>query len=224
MKNGLSKALLIAGLMLSPQAFANDHENGHMANDYSNDYDHEEKADKGGLFIEPSLTYQWGDTTVSYPAPLDSSDEGVVGLGLGMRLGFHVYESLFLALDGRYAWPEYDSSAAGERVDAQAYNAAATLGLQTPLAGVRVWGSYIFAGELNPDSFDNGVDVKFRDMRGYRVGAGLYVGTVSVNLEYQDADYDNTKLQDAGVFTGTTDSVSAEDRSYILSLSFPMAL
>jgi hypothetical protein len=178
---------------------------------------------KGGLFIEPSLTYQSGKTTVSFPAPLSDSDEDVKGFGLGLRLGFHVYESVFLAADARYAMPKYDSSALGDSAESTAYNAGVTLGVQTPLAGIRVWGTYILAGELNPKEI-NGFDVKFNDLKGYRVGAGIYVGIVSLNVEYQDAKYDSTTIEDAGGLSGNLDSVDGHDKSYIVSVSFPVSL
>jgi hypothetical protein len=183
----------------------------------------EDRLSKGGLFIEPSLTYQAGKTTVSYPAPLSDSDEDVKGFGLGLRLGFHVYESVFLAADARYAMPTYDSSALGDSAESTAYNAGVTLGVQTPLAGIRVWGTYILAGELNPKEI-NGFDVKFNDLKGYRVGAGIYVGIVSLNVEYQDAKYDSTTIEDAGGLSGNLDSVDGHDKSYIVSVSFPVSL
>lgn len=183
----------------------------------------EDEISKGGLFVEPSVTYQTGKTTVSYPGPLNDSDEDVKGLGLGVRLGMHVYESVFLAADARYAMPTYDSSALGTSADATAYNAGVTLGVQTPLAGIRVWGTYILAGELNPKDL-NGFDVKFNDLKGYRVGAGIYVGIVSLNVEYQDAKYDSTTIEDAGGLSGNLDSVDGHDKSYILSVSFPVSL
>lgn len=184
---------------------------------------HADELSKGGLFIEPSLTYQTGKNTVSYPAPLNDSDEDVKGLGLGLRLGFHVYESVFLAADARYAMPTYDSSALGDSAESTAYNAGVTLGVQTPVAGLRVWGTYILAGELNPKDI-NGFDVKFNDLKGYRVGAGIYVGVVSLNLEYQDAKYDSTTIEDAGGLSGNLDDLEGHDKSYILSVSFPVSL
>lgn len=183
----------------------------------------EDEISKGGLFVEPSVTYEAGKTTVSYPGPLNDSDEDVKGLGVGVRLGMHVYESVFLAGDVRYSMPKYDSSALGASADATAYNAGVTLGVQTPLAGIRVWGTYILTGELNPKDL-NGFDVKFNDLKGYRVGAGIYVGIVSLNVEYQDAKYDSTTIEDAGGLSGNLDSVKGHDKSYILSVSFPVSL
>lgn len=176
-----------------------------------------------GLFLEPALTYQTGETTVSYPSPFSNSEENVEGLGLGLRVGVHASDALFLALDGRYARPTYDSSALGGRAEASVYNTGLTLGVQTPLAGLRVWGTYLFDGELNPNSIKD-IDVKFGDFEGYRVGAGVYFAVVSVNLEYQEGKYYSTTVEDARGFTGTYDSITAKDQSYILSVSFPIPL
>lgn len=177
----------------------------------------------GGIYLEPAITYQTGDTTVTYPGPFSDSTEKVKGLGLGVRLGMHVHETIFLAVDGRYARPNYESSALNGSADADASNLGLTLGAQTPLAGIRVWGTYILTGNLNPQEI-SGVDVKFNDFKGYRVGGGLYIGSIGVNLEYQDAKYDSTTIEKAGPISGNLDSVKGSDKSYILSVSFPVSL
>ena len=142
---------------------------------------------------------------------------------MGLRIGGHVYESVFLAVDGRYSRPTYDSSALGDSATANAYNAGLTLGVQTPVAGLRVWGTYILTGSLDPEKI-NSVDVKFNDLKGYRIGAGLYIASFSVNLEYQDAKYDSTTVQELGPLSGNFDSITGRDKSYILSVSFPVSL
>lgn len=175
-----------------------------------------------GLFLEPALTYETGTATVSYPAPLNDSDEDVKGFGLGLRFGFHFYESFFAAVDARYSKPTYDSSALDGSADATHYNGGVTVGAQTPYLGIRVWGTYIFAGELNPDTI-NGFDVKYTDLKGYRVGAGVYVSVVGLNLEYQDAKYDTATIEDPGAVAGNLDNVDAHDKSFIFSVSFPIS-
>lgn len=185
-------------------------------------------AKEGGIFLEPALTYEQGEMTVSYPTPFKDSTEKTAGLGLGLRMGYHAYQTIFVAVDGRYSMPKYDSQALGSSADATAYNLAATLGMQTPFAGVRVWGSYIFDGKLDPKELSNSlgdVDAEFSGQTGFRVGAGLYVAVVSVNLEYQDTKYGTTTLSKAGPFApGTYSGIDGADKKYILSVSFPMAL
>jgi hypothetical protein len=184
---------------------------------------HADELKTGGLFVEPALTYQTGTIDVNFPSPLSDSKEDVKGFGLGLRLGGHVYESMFLALDGRYSRPTYDSSALGGSGSATAYNAGLTLGVQTPVAGLRVWGTYILTGNMDPEKI-RGVDVKHNDLKGFRVGAGVYIASLSVNLEYQDAKYDSTTVEEAGPLSGNLDDLKGKDKSYILSVSFPVSL
>jgi hypothetical protein len=182
-----------------------------------------EELSKAGLFVEPMVTYQTGDTKLDYPAPLDSSEEHVKGLGLGVRLGFHVWESVFLGVDARYSMPRYESSALDEAADAKAYNGGITLGAQTPVAGLRVWGTYLLTGELDPEGIGQ-VDVKYKDLKGYRIGAGLYIGVVSLNLEYENSKYDTTEFEKLGPISGDTDDITGDNKYYILSVSFPVSL
>ena len=184
----------------------------------------EDKVDKGGLFVEPFLTYERGEVVVDYPAPFSSSNEDVEGFGIGARFGFHVHEIIFLALDARYSMPSYDSSMLGGDSNSKSYNLGATIGVQTPVAGLRVWGTYIAAGELDPESISN-VDIKFSNLQGYRIGAGIYVSKISLNLEYQNAEYDKSTVQSIGPITGgDLGNIDAELETWIVSVSFPIAL
>ncbi len=179
---------------------------------------------KGGLFIEPFLTYEKGELEVDYPSPFGSSTEDIEGVGLGARLGFHVHEIIFLAVDARYSMPNYDSSMLSGDASSNSYNLGATLGVQTPVAGLRVWGTYIADGMIDPDSISN-VDIKFSKLHGYRLGAGLYVSMISLNLEYENASYDKSTVQSVGAITGgDLDNINANFETYVLSLSFPVAL
>ena len=179
---------------------------------------------KGGLFIEPMLTYETGTSEVDFPAPVNSSDSNVDGFGVGARLGFHIFESMFVGLDGRYSLLTYKNDDTDIDTDASAYNFGPVVGFQTPTdLGIRVWASYIMDGQIDPDK-DQGVDLKFKDGSGYRVGAGIKLSSVSLNLEYQQMHYDKTELQNAGIFSGSTNNVDADNSSYILSVSFPITL
>lgn len=181
-------------------------------------------ADSAGLFVEPMLTYEKGESDVDYPAPFGGSDGKVDGFGVGARLGFHVMESLFIGADGRYSKPEFDNDDPDFKTDATAYNYGPVVGVQMPtLLGLRVWGSYILGGEMDLEK-KNDVDLKLKDASGYRVGAGVKIGPASLNLEYQQISYDKTELEDAGIFSGSTNNVDAEIQSYIVSVSFPLSL
>ncbi|QDK44937.1 hypothetical protein DOM22_07055 [Bdellovibrio sp. ZAP7] len=215
------KALSIAAItfLATPSVFAQDKTTTETTTESSSSSD----IKPGGMFIEPMLTYQTGDVTVKWPSPLNESKEDLKGFGLGLRFGVHVYESLFLGVDGRYSKPTYHSSALNGDGSSDAYDAGLTLGVQTPLAGIRVWGTYIMTGALNPQEI-NSVDAKFSDLKGYRIGAGIYVKSVSINLEYQDATYDKTTIEKAGPLSGNLDGIDGQNKSYIVSLSFPVNL
>ena len=174
---------------------------------------------KGGVFIEPSVTYTSGEMKTSYPIFNDSTEK-TTGAGLGLRLGAHVHESIFLGADVRYSMLSMDSSALNGKADANAMNYGVTLGAQTPVAGLRVWGTYVIGGEMDPKEINN-VDVKFKEQTGYRVGVGFYVAVVSLNLEYQDTKFN--KLESESGITGTTDSITGDDKAWIAIVSFPVS-
>jgi len=181
---------------------------------------------KGGLFIEPILTYERGEGDIDYPSPINSSSSDIDGFGVGARVGFHVLESLFIGADGRYSMPKFKDSSLDQDTDSKAFNYGPVVGVQTPTTiGLRIWGGYILGGQLDPDK-DQGVDVKFKKAKGYRVGAGIKLGIASLNLEYQDLKYDDTEVEEAGVFNpGTSYSnVELNNESWILSVSFPIGL
>ncbi len=182
-------------------------------------------ASEGGLFVEPAVTYESGTLKLKYPAPFNNdSNEDIKGLGLGLRLGMHVMDTLFLAVDGRYSQPTYSSSAMNTSAASTNTNVGVTLGLQTPLQGVRVWGTYILDGTTDPEKLGS-LNVKYAGKKGYRVGAGVYVAMVSVNLEYEDAKYDGVTVESVGPFAGgVLDKIDTPQKSYILSVSFPIAM
>jgi hypothetical protein len=182
-------------------------------------------ADKGGFFFEPMATYERGTGDVNFPAPVNNSDSKVRGFGVGTRIGFHAWETVFLGADARYSWPTFEDSALHQDVDATSWNVGPVVGIQMPFPiGLRVWGSWIFAGELDPKSSQN-VDEKFKSGNGYRFGAGFKLFMVSLNAEYQHMVYDKTTLQQASVFTPNyTTNTELTNNSLILSVSFPIAL
>jgi hypothetical protein len=178
-------------------------------------------ASGGGLFVEPFVTYEAGSKTeLDWPSPFQNSEGSSEGLGVGARIGGHVADIVFIAADLRYSKPQFKDSTNNMDVGADQYNYGATVGVQTPFAGIRVWGSYILGSELNPQE-DNGVDAKFTDGKGYRVGAGIHLAMVSLNLEYQDLKYEKTTIENGGVFAGTELDTDLTNKSYILSVGFP---
>jgi hypothetical protein len=170
--------------------------------------------DSGGFFLEPMVTWETGEGDQGARSETD-------GFGAGMRLGGHVGEILFLGVDGRYSFPSLQAPG-GLDVDAEQWNVGALVGVQMPwFVGLRLWGNYIFSGELDPDS-SAGFDTKFTDANGYRVGAGIRVAIASLNIEYQDLDYDETEV--SGVFGGGTLGSQQDQQSWIFSVSFPFTM
>lgn len=182
-------------------------------------------AASGGLFAEPAVTYQVSKSGTDYPAPLSSSTGSLDGLGLGARLGFHLSETIFLAGDFRYAMPTYKDSNVLYDASAIATNYGVVLGLQMPVVGLRVWGTAVLGGELNPAS-SGSFDVKFQSATGYRVGTGFRLAIVSMNLEYEELKYGSATLEQIGPFAPGSqfDSVKMSQNSWIASVSFPLEL
>ncbi len=179
---------------------------------------------KGGLFIEPMLTYESGTSEVKFPSPAGSSDSDIDGFGVGARLGFHIHEAVFLGIDGRYSMPSYKNDDTNIETDATAYNWGPVVGIQMPTTlGLRLWASYIAGAQIDLEK-DQGIDLKFKDGSGYRIGGGIKLAAVSLNLEYQEIRYEKTELQDAGFFSGDTRDIDSENHSLILSVSFPISI
>src|SRR5690606_23778532 len=113
----------------------------------------------------------------------------------------------------------------GYDANATAYNIAPVVGIQMPNVGLRLWASYVLLGVLDPES-NNGTDLKFEDGKGLRIGGGFRIFSLSLNLEYEDLDYGRTVIEQAGIFggLGSSDAINLDNKSYILSLSFPLEL
>lgn len=179
----------------------------------------------GGLLLEPILFISQEDSSVrTSQLPLVNNDTSgnSTGYGLGIRMGGHVSEILMLGFDARYSKTQSDDSFFDES-DADVYNIAPAIGLKTPFFGVRLMAAYVVAGESNPSSGSDGLNLKYNEANGLRMGAGLYIAAVSVNLEYQDLDYNNTEIESRGsvAFNESTD-IDANSKGYALSVSFPL--
>ncbi len=180
---------------------------------------------KLGLIVEPGLTFELGSAAVDYPSPLSSSTGSANGFGLAARLGFHVSEVIFIALDARYSMPQYKDSTASYDAKAVATNWGPVAGVQMPIIGLRAWASILLGGELNPEK-SGSLDVAFKKASGYRIGAGFRIFPLSFNLEYQQVNYAETTLEQIGPFSTNTslNNVALDNRSWIASVSFPLEL
>lgn len=177
-----------------------------------------------GLFIEPAITYEVGSASVDYPSPLSTSSGSTNGFGLGAKFGVHISEALFLAVDARYSMPQYDDSSVDYDAASVSTNWGPVLGVQMQDVGIRVWGTLILGGELNPEK-SGSFDVSFSDASGYRIGTGFHIASVSLNIEYQQIKYGNTTLEEAGPFSpGDLNNVNLTNSTWIGSVSFPLEL
>lgn len=220
MKTSLQKMTLVALALCSSAAFAQDNTSSTRSDRNS------DNTRNAGLFVEPMIVGESSDTSIKTSSlPLLSDTSGSLkGGGLGLRLGGHVGEVVFLAADGRYNRNDFNDSTY-EKTSSAGYNYGATLGAQTPFFGIRVWGTNVFGGDVDPAAGARGVDVKFTGARGYRVGGGIHIAAVAVNLEYQDLTYGNTQIQSFGNQAVNEDTkIDFTQRGTILSLSFPMEL
>lgn len=183
----------------------------------------------GGLFLEPMITYQTGDNEVKtsqLPIVSDDSSGKISGFGAGLRVGAHISEIVFLGVDGRFTQLTMKDSFYGN-TDGQAYNYGVTAGAQMPWYGVRAWGTYVFGGLYDPNAGTTSpaINAKADQAKGYRLGAGIKLMNVSVNLEYEDLNYDKTTITNASVFnTNINSDVDFTTKSWILGVSFPFAL
>jgi len=140
------------------------------------------------------------------------------------RLGFHFNDMIFLAADGRYAQAKFKDSSNNLDSKATQYDIGPTVGIQMPIFGLRVWGTYIAASELDPKESNN-IDLKFSSGKGYRVGGGIHLAFVSLNLEWQKLDYDKTTIERIGPFTpGSTTNIKYQGEGWIASVSFPISI
>ena len=91
-----------------------------------------------------------------------------------------------------------------------------------PVAGLRLWGGYVFGGELDPEK-SGAVDVKFKDAKGPKIGVGFKVMMVSLNVEYAELEYDKSVLQEVGPISGSFDS-KLTNKMGMISVSMPLTL
>lgn len=189
--------------------------------------DEDPKVSRGGLMIEPILSVSREDTTIrtsQLPVVADDTSGTMEGFGAGLRFGVHASEVVFLGVDGRYSRMRLNDSFY-ETSEGDIFNAGPGVVVQMPRIGLRAWGTYVVAGQFDPDPGVQGLDVKFTDAEGYRLGLGLRFAAISVNVEYQNLSFDSTEIESFGSL-GVNSAANAdfENQGYSLSLSFPVEL
>lgn len=182
------------------------------------------QSSDGGLFLEPSVIYEQGKGEIDFKS-VAQPDGDLKGWGLGLRFGGHVSDILFLAIDTTYSKPEFTDENGDFDYDLKSWLAGVTLGAQTPVAGLRVWGSYIPLGEITLDGRDaNDTNIKYKKPQMWKVGAGFRVSMVSINLEYLSGKYDTLEVKNAGTLLSGDYSGDAKRDSWLASVSFPLSL
>jgi hypothetical protein len=179
-----------------------------------------------GFFVEPMITGQQADSTIetsALPVINDDTSGTTTGYGLGAKVGAHFQKTIDVYLDGRWAQQDFkDSSYSSASGDS--WTVGPGLAWETPWAGLRFTGTYVMDGEFDPESGASGVDMKFNEPTGARLGVGFKIAAVSLNLEYEDLTYDKSDIESFGSFaanTGTT--VDYSSRGYIFNLGFPLS-
>jgi hypothetical protein len=187
---------------------------------------HVSAENKGGLFVEPFVSYENSDLEVNYPSPFGNSKFDYKGVGVGARLGVHVYESVFIGADARYGKYSFNDEDNNYEENASGYTYGPVIGLQIPTdLKIRVWYTYVMGGVLDPEKSNN-LNVKFEDAKGHRIGTGLAYKSLSFNIEYQDITYDKTRFESIGPFSSSSssDNVKLDNAGYVFSVSFPVTI
>lgn len=187
----------------------------------------DDKISPGGLMIEPMLSVAREDTTIQtsqLPVVADDTSGTMEGFGAGLRLGVHASNVVFLGVDGRYSRMRFNDSFY-ETSEGDMFNVGPAVVLQMPVFGLRAWGTYVLAGQFDPGAGVQGLDVKFTDAEGYRLGLGLRFAAVSVNVEYQNLGFASTEIESFGSLgVSSAANVDFESQGYSLSLSLPVEL
>lgn len=206
MKKPISIVTLLVMLLFVPKVFA------------------QESDLRGGLFLEPSLNYEQGKGKIDFKSIAQPSGD-LKGWGLGLRFGGHVSDMLFLALDGSYSQPKFTDENGNFDYDLKSWLLGVTLGAQTPVVGLRVWGSYLPLGEITLDGRgSNDTNIVYKKPQIWKVGAGFRVYMVSLNLEYMTGEYHTLEVKNAGTLLSGDYNGNANRNSWLASVSFPLAL
>jgi hypothetical protein len=176
-----------------------------------------------GFYIEPGIVGTREDADIKSSLVGSDRSGNANSVSVDLKLGGHINDMFFAGADGRYGRSRFENTSYQD-TDATSWNWGPTVGLNTPYFGGRVWASYIVDGNYNPDQGANGVDLNFKDPYGWRVGGGIRLSNVSLNLEYEDLTYRTTDFESVGTLAANTAGTDFAQRGYSLSLSFPIDL
>ncbi len=149
---------------------------------------------KKSFFNDIAAKYQEIESQLFFPYPLTLKDKKITSNEV--RRLVHLLKSIFVGLSGNY------SASANS-------NYGPVMGVQFPTRfGFRLWGG-LNRGRTMDLKRDYDMDAKFNGINGHRIGIGVHLtGDLSMDLEYQVIK----------------ESESADNKSYIMSLSVPISL
>ena|SRR5665213_2934407 len=171
-----------------------------------------------GLFLEPGISYQLSNSNSDYSGALRNSSASTKGFGVLARAGIHVYDRFFVAADARYAILNFTDNANNFSANASSWDIAPVVGLQMADSGARIFVGYVLAGNLDPQS-SNGIDPSYGNATGWRVGAGLKIQHISVNIEWQRLHYGTGKLSGSGQ---SVSGLNYNPEALVASVTFPI--
>jgi len=175
-------------------------------------------SSRAALFVEPSRSYEFADSTIHYPEPLQERARipiGPGGPGMAVRLGSDLSDFTFLAMDARFLRPRVKDEAHAYESVANAFLWGPVVGM-IPWPGFRLWMSWIAGGGVTPDS-GRGFNVRYHRVRGLRLGMKFRVLFMKADFEYQRATYGDLEIANT-----VSRNSQLLDRAYVLSLSFPL--
>ncbi|MBC7369996.1 MAG: hypothetical protein H7326_00420 [Bdellovibrionaceae bacterium] len=176
-----------------------------------------------GFYLEPGLTYEKGDHTVNWGAPLSPSSGSTSGAGFNLKGGWSVVDTVFFGVDASFSKPQFKNSANNYDAAASSNLLGVMVGGQIPIIGIRAWGGYILDGTLDPEA-SNGLDAKFSGANGLKLGAGIHFLVVSLNVEYSDLQYKTSTVSSTSVNFTQDFSDKMKNKLWTVSVSFPIML
>lgn len=179
-------------------------------------------AHANGPFLEPGISYEHGKGSLDLPSPFGPDSATIRGVGGLLKAGVHITDIIFFGADGRYSRSYIRNENFNAKADSYNWGLLGGVQMPTPIA-LRLWGTYIIDGGIDPDE-DRGLNLRYSAGNGYRLGAGFKFLIASLNLEYQDIEYDKAMLQSGGPFSSTTtlSNINPRSQTYIVSVSFPI--
>jgi len=176
-----------------------------------------------GPYVEPTLFYETGTSQFSSDSGIINFDGKLEGFGVGVKGGLHVWEIGFAGLDFMYSQPKFTESQGRFSSNTKSWLLGVLAGAQMPVAGLRVWAGYSPLGNMDQDR-DRGLQMKFSNPSIFKLGAGIHVSMVSINLEYLWGSYGKSDITNDNSTYATFANASAKRNTFLLGVSFPINL